>query len=76
LGAARCRSNASTRNIWFILAVLIEPHRLAGNRPEILDPALLRAGVSCVRPFSGRPDKKGRVELLRVHFKRVELARM
>jgi cell division protease FtsH len=45
----------------------------ATNRPEILDPALLRAGRFDRQILVDRPDKKGRVEILRVHMKRVRL---
>jgi cell division protease FtsH len=41
----------------------------ATNRPEILDPALLRAGRFDRHILVDRPDKKGRVEILRVHIK-------
>jgi cell division protease FtsH len=45
----------------------------ATNRPEILDPALLRAGRFDRQVLVDRPDKKGRVEILRVHMKKVQL---
>ena len=41
----------------------------ATNRPEILDPALLRAGRFDRHILVDRPDKKGRAEILRVHMK-------
>src|SRR3954454_25375097 len=40
----------------------------ATNRPEILDPALLRAGRFDRQVLVDRPDKKGRAEILRVHM--------
>ena len=46
----------------------------ATNRPEILDPALLRAGRFDRQILVDRPDKKGRVEVLRVHLKNTKLA--
>jgi cell division protease FtsH len=39
----------------------------ATNRPEILDPALLRAGRFDRQVLVDRPDKKGRLEILEVH---------
>src|SRR5207302_6757223 len=46
----------------------------ATNRPEILDPALLRAGRFDRQVLVDRPDKSGRVDILRVHLKKVRLA--
>jgi len=46
----------------------------ATNRPEILDPALLRAGRFDRQVLVDRPDKIGRVAILRVHAKQVTLA--
>ncbi|MET3840517.1 ATP-dependent zinc metalloprotease FtsH [Bradyrhizobium sp. OAE829] len=46
----------------------------ATNRPEILDPALLRAGRFDRQVLVDRPDRKGRTEILRVHMKKVQLA--
>jgi len=46
----------------------------ATNRPEILDPALLRAGRFDRQVLVDRPDKKGRVEILRTHVRRIRLA--
>jgi cell division protease FtsH len=46
----------------------------ATNRPEILDPALLRAGRFDRQVLVDRPDKKGRVAILLVHLKKVRLA--
>ena len=45
----------------------------ATNRPEILDPALLRAGRFDRQVLVDRPDKKGRVDILKVHIKKVKL---
>ncbi|MFM8269211.1 MAG: ATP-dependent zinc metalloprotease FtsH [Pseudomonadota bacterium] len=45
----------------------------ATNRPEILDPALLRAGRFDRQILVDRPDKKGRIEILRVHVGKVKL---
>ena len=46
----------------------------ATNRPEILDPALLRAGRFDRQVLVDRPDKLGRVQVLDVHMKKVQLA--
>ena len=46
----------------------------ATNRPEILDPALLRAGRFDRQVLVDRPDKKGRVDILRVHLKKAKLS--
>ncbi|MBT7977743.1 MAG: ATP-dependent zinc metalloprotease FtsH [Rhodospirillaceae bacterium] len=46
----------------------------ATNRPEILDPALLRAGRFDRQVLVDRPDRLGRVQILLVHLKKVELA--
>jgi cell division protease FtsH len=46
----------------------------ATNRPEILDQALLRAGRFDRQVLVDRPDKIGRVQILRVHLKKVTLA--
>ncbi|HEY1364961.1 MAG TPA: ATP-dependent zinc metalloprotease FtsH [Xanthobacteraceae bacterium] len=46
----------------------------ATNRPEILDPALLRAGRFDRQVLVDRPDKKGRAAILRVHFRNAKLA--
>ncbi len=45
----------------------------ATNRPEILDPALLRAGRFDRHVVVDRPDKVGRLAILRVHAKQVTL---
>ncbi len=46
----------------------------ATNRPEILDPALLRAGRFDRQVLVDRPDRKGRIEILRVHVKKIAIA--
>jgi cell division protease FtsH len=46
----------------------------ATNRPEILDPALLRAGRFDRQVLVDRPDKKGRIEILQVHAQKIVLA--
>ncbi|HEX8009774.1 MAG TPA: ATP-dependent zinc metalloprotease FtsH [Casimicrobiaceae bacterium] len=46
----------------------------ATNRPEILDPALLRAGRFDRQVLVDRPDKQGRVQILKVHVRKVRLA--
>ncbi|WP_028716850.1 ATP-dependent zinc metalloprotease FtsH [Paracoccus sp. J39] len=45
----------------------------ATNRPEILDPALLRAGRFDRQVLVDRPDKQGRVQILNVHLKKARL---
>ncbi|MBN1208948.1 MAG: AAA family ATPase, partial [Myxococcaceae bacterium] len=45
----------------------------ATNRPEILDPALLRAGRFDRHVLVDRPDRKGRLEILKVHARSVPL---
>jgi cell division protease FtsH len=45
----------------------------ATNRPEILDPALLRAGRFDRQVLVDRPDKLGRVQILKVHVRKVKL---
>jgi cell division protease FtsH len=45
----------------------------ATNRPEILDPALLRAGRFDRQILVDRPDKRGREAILRVHTKALDL---
>ncbi len=46
----------------------------ATNRPEILDPALLRAGRFDRQVLVDRPDRIGREQILKVHTKKVKLA--
>jgi cell division protease FtsH len=46
----------------------------ATNRPEILDPALLRAGRFDRQVLVDRPDRIGRAEILRVHAQKIRLA--
>ncbi|WP_244470630.1 ATP-dependent zinc metalloprotease FtsH [Microvirga massiliensis] len=46
----------------------------ATNRPEILDPALLRAGRFDRQVLVDRPDKQGRIQILKVHARRIKLA--
>ena len=45
----------------------------ATNRPEILDPALLRAGRFDRQVLVDRPDRKGRLEILKVHVQNIVL---
>ena len=46
----------------------------ATNRPDVLDPALLRPGRFDRRVVVGRPDVKGREQILKVHSKKTPLA--
>ncbi len=46
----------------------------ATNRPEVLDPALLRAGRFDRQVLVDRPDRTGRIAILGVHVKKVTLA--
>ncbi|MFZ2392469.1 ATP-dependent metallopeptidase FtsH/Yme1/Tma family protein, partial [Rhodoferax sp.] len=45
----------------------------ATNRPEILDPALLRAGRFDRQVLVDRPDRKGRTDILKVHVRKIRL---
>jgi cell division protease FtsH len=45
----------------------------ATNRPEILDPALLRAGRFDRQILVDRPDKRGRIDILNVHLRKTRL---
>jgi cell division protease FtsH len=45
----------------------------ATNRPEILDPALLRAGRFDRQVLVDRPDKAGRIQILEVHVRKLRL---
>ena len=47
----------------------------ATNRPEVLDPALLRPGRFDRQVLVDKPDYEGRIEILNVHIKDVKLAR-
>lgn len=47
----------------------------ATNRPEVLDPALLRPGRFDRQVLVDKPDFNGRVQILKVHIKSVKLAR-
>lgn len=47
----------------------------ATNRPEILDPALLRAGRFDRQVLVDRPDKNGRVAILKVHVRKIQLSK-
>jgi cell division protease FtsH len=46
----------------------------ATNRPEVLDPALLRAGRFDRQVLVDRPDKSGRIAILRVHIRKITVA--
>ncbi len=45
----------------------------ATNRPDVLDPALLRPGRFDRQVIVGRPDIRGREEILKVHIKKIPL---
>jgi cell division protease FtsH len=47
----------------------------ATNRPEILDPALLRAGRFDRQVLVDRPDKSGRVAILKVHIRKIKIGK-
>ena len=47
----------------------------ATNRPEVLDPALLRPGRFDRQVLVDKPDFKGRVEILKVHIKKIKAAK-
>ena len=46
----------------------------ATNRPEILDPALLRAGRFDRQVLVDRPERKGRLEIIKVHVRKIQLS--
>ena len=46
----------------------------ASNRPEILDPALLRAGRFDRQILVDRPDREGRAQILKIHTQKLKLA--
>ncbi|MBV9586304.1 MAG: ATP-dependent zinc metalloprotease FtsH, partial [Alphaproteobacteria bacterium] len=46
----------------------------ATNRPEILDPALLRAGRFDRQILVDRPDKQGRIQILQVHVRKIRMS--
>ena len=46
----------------------------ATNRPEVLDPALLRPGRFDRQVLVDKPDFEGRVEILKVHIKKIKIA--
>ena len=47
----------------------------ATNRPEILDPALLRAGRFDRQVLVDRPDKGGRIAILKVHVRKIRIGK-
>ncbi|MBI5260596.1 MAG: ATP-dependent zinc metalloprotease FtsH [Bradyrhizobium sp.] len=47
----------------------------ATNRPEVLDPALLRAGRFDRQVLVDRPDKSGRVAILKVHARKIRIGK-
>ena len=47
----------------------------ATNRPEVLDPALLRPGRFDRQVLVDKPDYEGRIEILKVHIKEVKLGK-
>jgi cell division protease FtsH len=47
----------------------------ATNRPEILDPALLRAGRFDRQVLVDRPDKNGRIAILKVHIRKIRVGK-
>lgn len=46
----------------------------ATNRPEVLDPALLRAGRFDRQVLLDKPDQKGRIEILKIHVKNIKIS--
>ena len=46
----------------------------ATNRPEVLDPALLRAGRFDRQVLVDRPDRGGRIAILKVHIRKIKVA--
>jgi cell division protease FtsH len=47
----------------------------ATNRPEVLDPALLRAGRFDRQVLVDRPDKSGRIAILKVHARKIRIGK-
>ena len=47
----------------------------ATNRPEILDPALMRAGRFDRQVLVDRPDRKGRIDILKVHVRKIKVGK-
>lgn len=45
----------------------------ATNRPEMIDPALLRAGRFDRQVVVDKPDRKGRIDILRIHIQKVKI---
>lgn len=48
----------------------------ATNRPEMIDPALLRAGRFDRQVVVDRPDRKGRKDILEIHIKKVKVSNL
>jgi cell division protease FtsH len=46
----------------------------ATNRPEMIDPALLRAGRFDRQVVVDRPDRKGRIDILKIHVQKVKVS--
>src|SRR5499426_3289289 len=70
VGAARVRDLFSQAETKAPCIIFID----ATNRPEVLDPALLRPGRFDRQVLVDKPDVKGREEVLRIHTKQVKLA--
>src|SRR5881296_2527631 len=65
VGASRVRDLFESNEVVILIA--------ATNRPDVLDPALLRPGRFDRRVVVARPDVKGREEILRVHTRKVPI---
>lgn len=46
----------------------------ATNRPEMIDPALLRAGRFDRQVVVDKPDRKGRIDILKIHIQKIKIA--
>jgi ATP-dependent metalloprotease FtsH len=76
------RNSEVARRLWSLTATELQRSQqhvgvillAATNRPEILDPALLRAGRFDRQVLVDRPDRKGRLDILKVHVRKVQLA--
>jgi cell division protease FtsH len=78
LGGGSNEEREQTLNQLLVEMDGFEPHQAviimaATNRPEVLDPALLRPGRFDRQVLVDRPDRKGREHILRVHVRKVQL---
>jgi cell division protease FtsH len=79
LGGGSNEEREQTLNQLLVEMDGFEPHQAviimaATNRPEVLDPALMRPGRFDRQVLVDRPDRQGREQILRVHMRKVQLA--